>query len=65
MPNTNNVFTPNPKMLIVVGLYLVAMVILGFLSSKKENKAYPDNHWRLGREGLCCKSASAFPVGSG
>lgn len=39
MPNTNNVFTPNPKMLIVVGLYLVAMVILGFLSSKKENKA--------------------------
>lgn len=39
MPNTTNVFTPNPKMLIVVGLYLIAMVILGFLSSKKENKA--------------------------
>ena len=38
MPNTNNVFTPNPKMLIMVALYMVAMVVLGVLSSKRENK---------------------------
>ena len=37
MPNTNNVFTPNPKMLIMVALYMVAMVVLGVLSSKREN----------------------------
>ncbi|MDD6212455.1 MAG: sodium:solute symporter family protein [Clostridiales bacterium] len=38
MPNTTNVLVPNPKMLIMVILYVILMGVLGVLSSKKENQ---------------------------